>query len=63
MVKFHWIRQQKQIHLGNRMIEIRVRVKEGVMANDVINDIMANQDMQDLQKELPAGFQLEMAGE
>lgn len=47
----------------NRMIEVRARVKEGVMANDVISAVLASEEMQTLQNELPAGFWIEIAGE
>ncbi|QDT98510.1 efflux RND transporter permease subunit [Gimesia aquarii] len=47
----------------NRMIEIRARVKEGVLANDIISDVLASEEMQTLQSELPAGFWIEIAGE
>ncbi|MDF1744338.1 MAG: efflux RND transporter permease subunit [Gimesia sp.] len=47
----------------NRMIEIRARVNEGVLANDIISEVLASEEMQTLQSELPAGFWIEIAGE
>ncbi len=47
----------------NRMIEVRARVKEGALANDIISEVLASEEMQTLQNDLPAGFWIEIAGE
>ncbi|MCA9113772.1 MAG: efflux RND transporter permease subunit [Planctomycetaceae bacterium] len=47
----------------NRMIEVRARVNDGVLANDVVTDLMQREDMQQFIASLPAGFWFEIGGE
>jgi multidrug efflux pump subunit AcrB len=47
----------------NRIIEVRARVEDGVMANDVLAEIMNNEEMERIRTEMPAGFWIEIAGE
>ena len=47
----------------NRMVEVRSRIEEGVLANDVVEKIMASVEMQKLRADLPAGYWIEIGGE
>ncbi len=47
----------------NRNIEVRARVKEGALANDVLKEILATKEFQDFQAKLPSNYWLEIAGE
>lgn len=47
----------------NRYIEVRARVRDGVLANDVVADVLASPEMKKLEAELPSGFWIEVGGE
>ncbi len=47
----------------NRNIEVRARVKDGALANDVLKEIMATPEYRDFEAKLPANYWLEIAGE
>ena len=47
----------------NRMLEVRARVADGVMANDVVDRVMDSEAIQQLQQALPGGMWLEVGGE
>jgi multidrug efflux pump subunit AcrB len=46
----------------NRVIEVRSQVEPGVMGNDIVNNIMASDEMKQLEKNLPDGFRIEVGG-
>ena len=46
----------------NRTIEVSSRVEPGASGNDVVNRIMASDEMKLLQEELPAGYTIEVGG-
>ena len=46
----------------NRVIEVRAQVEPGIMGNDVVNTIMASDEMQQLEENLPDGFRIEVGG-
>ena len=46
----------------NRVIEVRCQVEPGVRGNDVVNAIMASDEMRQLLDEMPPGFRVEAGG-
>jgi len=46
----------------NRTIEVRSRVLPGTSGNDVVNRIMASQEMKELKEKMPDGFRIEIGG-
>ena len=46
----------------NRVIDVRAQVESGVRGNDVVLSIMQSEEMQQLQRELPSGFWVEIGG-
>ncbi len=46
----------------NRVIEVRSQVEPGYRGNDIVNAVLASEQMQQLQAELPAGFWIEIGG-
>ncbi|TWU30830.1 efflux RND transporter permease subunit [Novipirellula artificiosorum] len=46
----------------NRVIEVRCQVEPGVRGNDVVNAIMASDEMRQLINEMPPGFRVEAGG-
>ena len=46
----------------NRTIEVSARVEPGTSGNDVVNRIMASDEMKQLESELPSGFAIEVGG-
>jgi multidrug efflux pump subunit AcrB len=46
----------------NRVIEVRAQVEPGIMGNDVVNTIMASDEMKQLEESLPNGFRIEVGG-
>ena len=46
----------------NRVIECRARTEEGYRGNDIVNTIMASDEMKQLQAELPSGYRVEVGG-
>ncbi|MEW6360205.1 MAG: efflux RND transporter permease subunit [Planctomycetota bacterium] len=47
----------------NRMIEVRARVKEGYLANDVLKEVLDTPEMKQLEADLPSDFWVELGGE
>lgn len=47
----------------NRMVEVRARVNEGVLANDVVRELMDRPEMQQFVASLPSGYWFEIGGE
>lgn len=46
----------------NRLIEVRAQVEPGFLGNDVVKSIMASEEMQQLQAELPTGYWISVGG-
>lgn len=46
----------------NRTIEIKAEVEDGVSGNDVVTAIMASDRMEEILKNLPAGYEIELGG-
>tara|TARA_R110002049_G_scaffold285698_1_gene466785 strand:- start:213326 stop:216661 length:3336 start_codon:yes stop_codon:yes gene_type:complete len=47
---------------GNRVIEVRSRVKTGASGNDITNRVFQSDAMEQLRAELPPGFRIEIGG-
>ena len=46
----------------NRTIEVRSQVEPGVRGNDVVKQIVASDEMKQLEAEMPSGFRVEVGG-
>lgn len=46
----------------NRVIEVKARVDRGISGNDVVKKVMHSDEIKQLQRELPAGYWLEVGG-
>jgi multidrug efflux pump subunit AcrB len=46
----------------NRLIEIRAKTEDGYRGNDIVNDIMASDEMKQLKADLPSGYRIEIGG-
>lgn len=46
----------------NRLIEVRAKTEDGYRGNDIVNDIMASDEMKRLKADLPSGYRIEVGG-